>query len=234
MATVADFNANQIERKIGYVFNNKALLKHAFVHSSYAYAQNIADNERMEFLGDAILGYIVSEYMFANYPEKEAGDLTNIRLKNVSASGLKPIVEQLGLMAHLRIVDGDLSAQKSEKIPSNLFEAVLAAIYLDGGLHCAREFVLSLLTEQVDAAATALNDNSKALKDDVTKLNEYCQAKNFKFEFKFLEKTGPDNNPIHTYALYIDGKQVALGTGLSKKVATQLAAQKIVEEWRID
>ena len=216
-----------IESELNYTFKNKALLKQAFTHSSYANVEQIEDNERMEFLGDAILGHIVTEYLFAHYSEKSAGELTAMKSRIVSADGLRPIVDKLALLEHLRVANGEGNVKQSRKIAANLFEAILAAIYLDGGLRCARRFVLDCLGE-------ALNSATKSLKDDKTLLYEYCQLHKLAIEYKLLERCGPDDKPSFTYALLIDGKKVAEGTGPNIKAAEQQAAHKIVEEWRID
>ena len=225
MCSKVDYN--EIESKLGYTFKNKALLAQAFTHSSYANAENVEDNERMEFVGDAILGYIVTEYIFANFPDSSAGQLSAMKSRIVSADGLRPIVDKLGLVGHLRVANGEVSVKKSRKIAANLFEAILAAIYFDGGLRCARQFVLRLLSESIHNAL-------KVLKDDKTLLQEYCQLKKLAIEYKLIKKCGPDDKPSFRYALLIDGKQVAEGTGSNIKAAEQQAAHKIVVEWGIE
>ena len=216
-----------IESKLNYTFHNVALLEQAFTHSSYANLEQIEDNERMEFVGDAILGYVVTEYLFTHYPSKDAGELSAMKSRIVSADGLRPIMEKLDLLEHLRVVSGEISLQRSRKIAANLFEAILAAIYLDGGMSCARQFVMNFLGD-------ALNNATKVLKDDKTLLYEYCQSKKLAIEYKLLERSGPDDKPSFRYALLIDGKQVAEGIGPNIKAAEQQAAHKIVAEWRID
>ena len=220
-----DFNA--VENKLNYTFANKALLQQAFTHSSYGNAFDTSDNERMEFVGDAILGYIVTEYLFAHYPDKTAGQLSAMKSRIVSADGLRPTVDKLLLLDHLRIANDEFSVKNSRKIAANLFEAILAAIYLDGGLSPAREFVLRVLSEPLSNAA---ND----FKDDKTRLHEYCQLNKLALEYKLIERSGPDDKPSFRYALIVDGKQVAEGIGASIKAAEQQAAHKIVEQWRID
>ena len=216
-----------VESKLNYNFNDKSLLQQAFTHSSYANLEQVEDNERMEFLGDAILGYVVSEYLYAHYPTKTAGELSAIKSRIVSADGLRPIVEKLGLLEHLRVVSGEPNLLRSRKIGSNLFEAILAAIYLDGGLEPARQFVMDCLGE-------AMNNATAVQKDDKTRLYEFCQSKKLAIEYKLLERVGPDDKPSFRYALLIDGKQVAEGVGLNIKAAEQDAARKIVTKWRID
>ena len=224
-----DFDASQVERKIGYVFNNKALLKNAFVHSSYAYAQNLADNERLEFMGDAILDVIVSEYLYKKYPKCTAGQLTQFRASVVSADGLRPIVDKLGILDHLLVYGTSAKINTlSKKIESNLYEAVLCAIYLDGGLDAATKFVMKTLKKSMD------NVLRQETKDYKTRVQEYCQQKHMSVEYQLEIKTGPDNKPNFAYSLLVDGKVVSHGNGSSIKEAQQAAAQKLVEEWGID
>lgn len=215
-----------IESKLNYTFKNKALLAQAFTHSSYANEQQVEDNERLEFVGDAILGYVVSEYLFDSYPDKSAGELSAMKARIVSADGLRPVVDKLALTEHLRVANGDV-VKTSRKIAANLFEATLAAIYIDGGLPSARKFVLRVLKSSLSSVPTAL-------KDDKTLLYEYCQMKKLAIEYKLIERSGTDDKPNFRYALFVDGKQVSEGSGPNIKAAEQQAAHKIVEEWRID
>ena len=224
-----EFNAEQIERKIGYVFNNKMLLKNAFVHSSYANAQHIADNERLEFLGDAILDMIVSDYLYKKYPKCTAGELTQLRASLVSADALRPIVDKLGILDYLLVYGTSAKInQLSKKIEANLYEALLCAIYVDGGMDAAKNFVLKTLKKSMD------NVSRQDKKDYKTRVQEYCQQKRMSLEYQLEVKTGPDNKPNFTYCLLVDGVAVSHGSGSSIKEAQQNAAQKLVEEWRID
>ena len=220
-------NFDVIESKLNYTFKNKRLLLEAFTHSSYANAEQVEDNERMEFVGDAILGYVVSEYLFVHNSDKSAGELSAMKSRVVSADGLRPVVDKLGLLEHLRVVSGEQSLKQSRKIAANLFEAILCAIHLDGGMSAARQFVLNFLGDELNGAATAD-------KDAKTLLYEYCQSKRRSIEYRLVERSGPDDKPSFRYALLIDGKQVAEGVGPNIKAAEQQAAKKIVEEWRID
>ena len=217
-----------IERKLQYTFNNKLLVEQAFTHSSYGNQEHIADNERMEFLGDAILGYITSEYLFANYEKSSEGNLSAMRAKLVSADNLGKIVDSLGLIQYLQMVNGSgANSELSRKTEANLFEAVLCAIYLDGGISCAKEFVLRTMGDSLRNASQTLKKDSKTL------LQEYCQKHKLTLEYKAIARSGPDNKPIFRYELYINGEPKSVGEGSSKKVAEQDAASKIVEEWRI-
>lgn len=222
-------NLQEIERRLQYTFKNKNLVEQAFTHSSYANLEKVADNERMEFFGDAILEYLSSEYLYTHFDNLSEGDLSAMRAKLVSAEGLYPIITKLDLAQYLQVANVSVAnGELSHKTAANLFEAILCAIYLDGGIERAREFVLRVMGDSLLNATDALKKDSKTL------VQEYCQKNKFALEYKFVERSGPDNKPIFRYSLNIDGKPVSVGEGASIKAAEQDAARKIVEEWRID
>ena len=218
-----------IERKLQYLFNNKLLLEQAFIHSSYGNQVHVVDNERMEFVGDAVLGYIVSEELFVRFENSTEGDLSAMRARLVSADNLSKIVDKLDLVQYLQIVNGsDVNSELSQKTEANLFEAILAAIYLDGGLSCAKNFVLRTMGDCLTKAADMHKKDAKTL------LQEYCQKRRYTLEYKPIGRSGPDNKPTFQFAIYINGKAESVGEGASKKAAEQDAASKIVEKWRIE
>ncbi len=219
-----------IEKIIRYTFENKSLLVQAFIHPSFGHLNGMLDNDRMEFLGDAILDEIVSKFIYESYPNLDAGDLTKLRSTIVSAQGLKPIVRRMDLLRFLQIPEGsDVITRTAKKIEADLFEAVLGAIYIDGGYHEAERFVLhflrDLLTDRV------LDDLSKDYK---TPLQEYCQQRKWSIEYRFVSQTGPDNKPTFTFALYVNGEFCFEGIGSNKKNAQQDAAKKYCNKWRIN
>ena len=219
----------EIERKLHYTFNNKLLLEQAFTHSSYGNQENVPYNERMEFLGDAVLGHITSEHLFINFENSTEGELSAMRAQLVSAESLSKIVKKLDLMQYLRIVNGSgANGELSHKTEANLFEAVLCAIYLDGGMSRVKEFVLRTMGDGMRDAKETLKKDAKTL------LQEYCQQRKYTLEYRSVGRSGPDNNPTFKYALYINGKEVSQGVGASKKSAEQDAASKIVKEWGIN
>ena len=219
----------EIERRLQYTFKNKRLIEQAFTHSSFANQENVEDNERMEFFGDAILEYLSSEYLYTNFNGSSEGDLSAMRARLVSAEGLYPIIDSLNLVQFLRIANNaTANGELSRKTAANLFEAILCAIYLDGGMESARQFVLRVMGESLQNASDTLKKDSKTL------VHEYCQKHRHSLEYKFVERSGPDNKPMFRYALYIDNKLASEGEGASIKSAEQNAACKIVKEWRID
>lgn len=219
-----------IENIIGYTFQNKNLLVQAFTHPSYGHMTGMLDNDRMEFLGDAILDDVVSIYIYNAYPSLDAGELTKLRATIVSAQGLKPIVKQMGLLKYLLVADGaDVIKRLGKKIEADLFESVLGAIYLDGGYHEAERFVLHFLKDLLE---NQLFDDGQ--KDYKTPLQEYCQARKWTVDYKFVSQSGPQNKPTFTFALYINDEFCCEGSGLSKKSAQQDAAKKYCTKWRIE
>lgn len=218
----------RIEQKLGYVFKNKALLTQAFVHSSFANVENLADNERMEFLGDAVLDFIVADYFYAKHADFDAGQLSKARSLVVSSDGLRPVVDSLNILEHLRVAGNCNLRSLSKKIEANLYEAVLCAIYFDGGMNAAKSFVMRTLKDNLD------NARKYAVKDSKTLVQEYCQERKLKVEYKFENREGPDNKPTFYYSLWIDNKKVSDGVGSSIKNAERDAASKIVKDWRIN
>ena len=140
-------DVENVQKAIGYRFSREQLLCQAFVHSSFGNAECLPDNERMEFLGDSVLGLVVSEFLYLKFPQFDDGKLSKAKSAIVSAEGLKPIVQQLGILRYLSVAVGaDNIKKKSKKIEANLYEAVVGAIYLDGGWENAKSFVLRTLT----------------------------------------------------------------------------------------
>lgn len=205
-----------IQNKLHYKFRNVQLLVQAFTHSSYANANNVADNERMEFFGDALLDMFVSEYYYNKYPNCDQGKLTNLRRLVVSQDGLRPVVQQMQIMQYLQVSQ----KQKSGKIESNLYEAVLCAIYLDGGINVAKKFVIDTLSHSLDST------NVNMLKDNKTFVQEFLQDLPNKPVPNYVTKRdgGRDDNPLYVSRLFVDGSLVGKGAGTSKKTAEQNAA----------
>lgn len=221
----------QIEEKLCYSFSKKHLLITAFTHSSYGRQTNLPDNERLEFLGDAILDFIVSEYLGEKFKNCEVGVLSAMRANVVSSSALRPVVDSLDVIGFLQVADGSRNIKSvSKKIKANLYEAIVAAIYLDGGFEAVKAFVLRTLSDSLQAI-----DESEQ-KDAKTLLQEYCQSLRPKKVVSYVlsERSGTDNDPTYKYDLCVDGVYMCSGVGSSRKAAEQSAAKKLVTKWRID
>ena len=207
----------QIEEKIGYAFQNKALLKEAFTHSSYANANGGRDNERMEYLGDAVLQLVVTEWQYARHETAEEGVLTRERQRLVCEDALLEAVKALDLEEYLLYFGG--RANVGKKTVSSLFETVIAAIYLDGGYLPAKEFILA--HGRLEEEAYPVNHKGA--------LQEYLQKRGKETPIYEVNKTGKDNAPIFRATVRAEGVS-AVGDGRSKKEAEQEAALLLLEK----
>lgn len=215
----------QIQKCIGYEFSRPSLLEQAFTHSSYAQKYGKEDNERMEFFGDAVLELIVSEYLYANKPSYDQGRMTKVRAALVSADGLRPVVDRMDVLKYLKVADKHANLQQlSKKIEANLFEAILCAVYADGGMSAAKKFVFAHMAEELAQA-----DNIR-YKDDKTALQELCQADKTLGTptYEKVSQSGPQNAPTIVVRLTL-GCHTVTAQGQSKKQAEQEAAKKLLE-----
>lgn len=205
-----------VEKKIGYTFRNKALLETALTHTSYALAFGGADNERLEYLGDAVLQLLVSEKQYFESMQSE-GTMTKKRQGLVSKRPLKEAVVQMGLAEHLRYFGGEDNV--GEKTVSSLYESVLAAIYLDGGIDAARTFLAAHpLTESLESGGNFKGD-----------LQEFLQKQGKPLPAYSFEKDGQDNAPIFRCVAMADGEK-GRGRGATKRAAEQAAAKDLLEK----
>ncbi len=208
----------EIEKKIGYRFREKGLLAEAFTHKTYAHLHGGNDNERVEFLGDTVLQFAITDYLYRKYPEKSEGELTRLRAKIVCEEALLVIVERMGLEGHLLLEGG--KANVGKKTFSSLFETVTGAIYLDSGYEQAKTFIF-----QSGLIDTVENPREK---DSKTLLQEYLQSLHEKPPKYACEKVGKDNAPTFYCEATVLGK-TARGEGKSKKRAEQQAAERLLK-----
>ena len=211
-----DFPVKEIENKIGYTFRDKALLKEAFTHSTYANQHGGKDNERMEYLGDAVLQLVVTEWQFARDARADEGELTTQRQNIVCEDALDEAVRALGLQRYLLASGGKENIGK--KTVSSLFETVVAAIYLDGGYTAAKAFIVKYGRLEEQAAPT----NYKGA------LQEFLQGKREQPPAYETVKKGKDNAPTFVATAVAFGKR-ATGEGGSKIKAEQQAAKRLLE-----
>ena len=210
-------NRIELEEKLGYRFENKALLKEAFTHSTYANAHDCKDNERMEYLGDAVLQLVVTEWQYFKNVRAEEGELTRQRQKYVCEDALDEAVRTMGLQKYLLVEGG--RANVGKKTVSSLFETVIAAIYLDGGYEPAKAFILKngrLETEPIPV-------NYKG------ELQEFLQKQGLDAPRYETEKSGKDNAPVFHANATAEGIS-ANGEGGSKKEAEQAAAKALLDK----
>lgn len=217
---------NEFQSKIGYTFKNRHLLEQALTHSSYANEKHMkkhSDNERLEFLGDAVLEIVSSEFLFINYPQKPEGELTKLRASIVCEPTLALCTKPLDLGKYLRLGRGEdhTGGRKRKSILSDALEAVIGAIYLDGGFTNAKEFVLRFIMTDIE--------NKQLFYDSKTILQEMVQAKFTENVRYVLEKEeGPDHNKSFTTSAYIGEECYGTGSGRTKKASEQEAAYQTI------
>lgn len=212
------FPYQEIESVLQYTFRDKTLLKEAFTHSTYANAHGGKDNERLEYLGDAVLQLVVTEWQYKDDERATEGELTRERQKLVCGDALDDAVENLNLQKYLLIEGG--RANIGKKTVSSIFEAVAAAIYLDGGYEDAKRFILRY----------AVFKKVNRCQNPKGELQEILQAKNKALPIYTCQKEGKDNAPLFRCKVTADGK-TAYGEGKSKKQAEQTAAENLVKKF---
>lgn len=220
-----------LQEKLGYTFRDEALLRAALYHSSYANehrAQHILSNERLEFLGDAVLGFVSAEFLFRRFPHAPEGDLTRTRAALVREESLFEVAQFLCLGECLQLGRGEESGggRTRPSILADATEAVFAAVYLDGGIECARDLIHRVLLEKVDIQLT-----ESRRRDYKTELQEFIQRKPGQvLRYTLTDQTGPDHAKVFTVAVSLNETVVGTGTGRSKKEAEQAAAAAALEK----
>ena len=213
-------NNKKIEEKIGYTFRDGALLERAFTHASASARDNY---QNLEFLGDSVLGFIVSRTLYSEYADTDEGSLTKMRAAVVSERPLAAAIDRLGVAEELITGDGEKKNGVSDhsSVKCDLFESLTAAIYLDGGLDEAEKFVLGALSEEIAAAA----DSAKR-SDAKSRINEYAMKKGVSAEYREEKRTGAPHMPVFTFSLLLGGEVAGEGSGTSKRAAQQAAARE--------
>lgn len=225
---------NLAEQTIGHVFRDPALLDQALTHKSYvneAKHKHLKHNERLEFLGDAVLTLVMSEHLAALFPESTEGDLSKLKARLVSEVSLATASRRLDLGALLQLGRGEELTQGREKpsILANTLEAVVAAIYLDAGLEVARKFVLRIFASEFQDVQEV--GGSAALHDYKTRLQEWCQKEYDTLpHYVIVRETGPDHQKTFEVQLTVRGDVLGVGMGRTKKEAEQMAAKQALAE----
>lgn len=225
------FDATSCEEIIGYVFKDKMLLRKCFTHSSYANEHRQESNELLEFFGDAIIEFVVTEHLFKNAYGDE-GALTDKRKQMVSKEPLLKAINSLGLSDFMLLGKGQKdTAKKDEKLFSSLYEAIVAGIYLDGGIAQAKAFIKrTLIGEFEKSAKLSVKEKPKIGKDGKSELQEFVQKNKLgSVSYETLSKSGPDHLPEFRAAALLNGRRIAEGKGNSKKAAETQAAEKAVK-----
>lgn len=216
-----------LEKKIGYTFTNQDLLKKALTHTSYAYENKLESNERLEYLGDSILEFVSSKYLFENFRNLSEGEMTKVRAYSVCEDSLYTVAVKHNFSDFLFLGKSEqLSHGTKKAILADTVEAVIAAIYLDSNLENAEKFILDNITEQIEYAS-----KNVGMKDYKTTLQEKLQVHgDVSIKYNIISETGPDHNKEFTAELVINNKKMQTGTGKSKKAAEMEAARKTLEE----
>lgn len=217
-----------LEETLGYTFHDRSLLENALTHSSYANENRFKgcqSNERLEFLGDSVLGMVTADYLFRTHPDLPEGDLTRTRAALVCEESLVVVAEELGLGAYLHLGRGEEAGggRQRPSIRADAVEAVLAAVYLDGGIGSARKIIQKYILSREVAGLTKPRDHKTALQELVQR--ESGQV----LRYRLVREEGPDHDKRFFVEVDLNGSPVGAGSGRSKKEAEQMAAKAAIE-----
>ena len=222
-------NFEKLEKSIGYTFKDKNLLKKALTHTSFAYENKLESNEKLEFLGDSILEYISSKYIYNNYKKLKEGEMTKVRAEVVCEDSLYKVAKSHNFSDFILVGKSESNSGGKFKpaILADSIEATIAAIYFDGGLEEAEKFIINNLK-------TAIEESTKhvGMKDHKTVLQEKLQVHgDICIKYTVIKETGPDHDKTFTVKVEADGKELAIGEGRTKKNAEMDAAGKALEKF---
>ncbi len=223
-----NFNVDfsEFERKINYTFKNKGIIYEALSHSSYANETKKNSNERLEFLGDSVLSIVVSNYLFEHYKHLPEGHLTKVRASLVCESSLYEFAKTIDLGDYIMLGKGEenTGGRKRPSILADAFEAVIAAIYLDGGIDKASEYVLSFIPKDLSLKKAVSNNDYKTILQEVIQKNP-----EEKVEYFLKSAVGPDHDKTFTIQVKLNSNVIGEGIGHSKKQAEQAAAKEALK-----
>ncbi len=214
-----------IEERLRYSFNKKNVLIEAFVHPSFKNeCKDIAyDNERLEFLGDSVLNIVVSKFLFSQYPHDSEGSLTKKKAHIVSKTACACFMRKLHLFEFMLLGRGEIiqSGRSEESNQAHLFEAIIGAIYIDGGLEIAENFIIPLISEDLENLINSSEMNWKANLQDICAQNKIAAP-----IYRLISEEGTPHQKIFESGVFINEKEIGRGKGRSKKIAEQMAAEK--------
>lgn len=221
-------NLENLEEKLQYKFKDINLLKQALTHTSFAYEKKVKSNEKLEFLGDSILEFVSSEYIYQKYPKLTEGEMTKVRATVVCGESLSQVARKndVGKFLYLGKSEKVSGGQNRKAVLEDAVEAIIAAIYLDGGIEPAKKFIYDNLASKIAQASKHVG-----VKDYKTVLQEILQKNGtVDIEYEITDEQGPDHDKTFYAQVKLDGKVLAKGEGKSKKVAEMHAAQKALQE----
>lgn len=217
-------NFEKLEKSINYTFKNKELLRKALTHTSYAYEKHLESNEKLEFLGDSILEYISSKYIYNNYSNLREGEMTKVRAEVVCEDSLYNVAKMHNFSDFILIGKSEENSAGRYKpaILADSIEATIAAIYFDGGLEEAEKFIIFNLKDAIERSTKHVG-----MKDFKTVLQERLQESgDVKIKYTVINEIGPDHDKTFVVKVEVNGKKLAEGEGKTKKHAEMNAAQK--------
>lgn len=218
---------SKLEKEIGYIFKDKKLLQTALTHTSYAYEKKTISNEKLEFLGDSILEFLSSIYIYKNYPDLKEGEMTKVRAQVVCEASLYKVAMAHNFSDFLRLGKSErfTRGQVKPAILADSVEAVIAAMYMDGGLEPVNDFIIKNLKDEIRIASKNVGQ-----KDYKTVLQEILQKHgDVNIEYKITKESGPDHDKVFEAEVLYNGRILAKGTGKSKKNAEMDAAKLAIE-----
>lgn len=220
---------NKFEKVIGYKFKNQKLLYEALSHSSYANElkkAHIRSNERLEFLGDSVLSIVVSDYLYRHFKHLPEGELTRVRASLVCEKALFEFSDQIRLSDFILLGKGERKSQgnKRPSTVSDAFEALIAAIYLDGGLEAAKRHIMRFMPDDIISEKKDSNDDYKSILQEIIQRNPEESV-----EYRLVGESGPDHDKKFTVRVMLNSNVIGEGTGKSKKIAEQTAAKEALE-----
>lgn len=223
-------NLGKVEEVVGHFFYDKELLLLAFTHRSFVNEHRALvphHNERLEFLGDSVLGLIAAAYLYEHLPEGPEGELSKLRSRLVDAPSCASYLQKLKLEPYILLGRGEKLSDKGVRgsILADVFEALMGALYLDGGLEAARTFFLTHFGEKIEALLGSPPRNFKAELQDFSQKNYQKPP-----TYQVIEESGPDHAKRFLVSVSLDGEELGLGEGLSKKEAEQRAAEKALDK----
>lgn len=218
-----------LETKLNYKFNNIELLKNALIHSSYAneVRGNTYSNERLEFLGDSVLSIIVADHIYHKYPNMPEGELTRLRASLVCEKSLCNFSRELAIGEYLKLGKGENKngGRERDSILADAFEAVLAAIYIDGGMYAAKNHIMNTVLRDLEH-----HSDEDTFKDYKTTLQEIIQRNpEESVTYILVDESGPDHDKKFTVAVKLNSNIIGQGSGKSKKQAEQMAAKQALK-----
>jgi ribonuclease-3 len=220
----------ELERRLDYTFSDSGLLKKALTHSSHAHEQNTGeDNEQLEFLGDSILGFLVSDFLYRTHPGLTEGQLSKLKGFFVSSANLVKYAEQLELGEYLHLGRGEekTGGRTKQALLVDGFEAILGAMYLDGGLDRVRTFLSGFVERQI----ADIGEKGHQVADFKTALQETLQSRGMeRAQYVITGEAGPDHQKLFTVEILVGKQSLARGIGLTKKAAEQAAARQALQE----